>query len=87
MHGNINVLDLYDGLRINWRWLGWLQIGVWLAGLTCRHWFRLRKCGAAALTRLVGALAIAALLPLLYAFCIEDIGESLLYERVFNKLF
>lgn len=85
--GTLTLRGVYDLVEINDPWLGWIQIAVWLAGVACCYWRRLRKRRVAWWTALAACALVAFLLFNLYGFCVEVIGVNVLFEAFGGESF
>lgn len=79
-------LDLYDLMETQPRFFGWMQVFVWLAGLSCCYGARLKQRGIGGTRRLLAALVVFFLLFWLYAFCVNPVGYWL-FEVYGGSLF
>jgi hypothetical protein len=80
VRGTLTLREAYYLVRPDVPWLGWVQIAVWLAGVVCCYWRRLRKRRVARGTTLAVCVLVAFLLFNLYAFCVEMISVNVLFE-------
>jgi len=80
VRGTLTLPEVYDLVEMSDPWLGWIQIAVWLVGVACCYWRRLRKRRVGRRTALAACVLVAFLLFGLYGFCVEIIGANLLFE-------
>lgn len=64
----------------------WLQMVIWLIGLACCYYARMRRAGADAFSAASASFLVAACLFLLYSATVEYIGVRWLYD-IFDDMF
>jgi hypothetical protein len=75
--GQLSIGDLYDLVDAERGWVGWLQLALWLAGVTCCYVARSRRRRLPATLVIPLAVLCVLLLVALYAFCVDPIGTGL----------
>lgn len=72
-HGGLSPWGIPTAREIVW----WAQIVVWLAGLVCCYWARMRRATRSKVMLLPEILIVAAALLWLYASLVEHVGPRL----------
>lgn len=78
--GHFDLKEVYRLVDSGWPPWGWVQIGLWLAGLACCYWLRLRRREVSRLFAFCATSVVVLGLFVLYGFCVEIVGTEILYQ-------